>query len=172
MTLELKNILECDVELQLKLRDFRNSEAVSKFFQLTFVTEEMHDNWLRSLENNNDKIGFVIFYDNIPIGMMDFKNIDYDAKSTDWGMYIYDDSFHNKGIGSLILNKSIKYVSSTLKLDTIFLEVLENNKKGIYLYEKFNFKKLPHFSKEIIKNKVKIKIYRYYLTGLEKSELL
>lgn len=50
-------------------------------------------------------------------------------------------SFRNQGVGSLLLENLISFCKD-INLASLSLEVNEDNKSAIHLYEKFNFKKV------------------------------
>lgn len=151
MQIELIDLKTLPYKLQEETRNWRNLEIVSKFFQIKYIDEEIHTEWLKKINSSlPTNIAYVIKCDNSYIGLTYFRNI---STSADLGIYIYKQDFLGKGIGSIVLEKMIDYAKNTLKLEKIFLEVLKDNTRAIKLYENFSFKR--NFQNELI--------YRYEL---------
>ena len=143
MNISLVSFLDVPYDLQMKTREWRNSEQVTKYFRIPHITEEQHKKWLASLHNNPPStIAFMIMDDAEPVGVTYFHAINYDAKEADWGIYIYDEKYRGKGIGNIALADCIKYAKENLKLSRLYLDVKESNHRAINLYEKQGFKKI------------------------------
>ncbi|MDD6879567.1 MAG: GNAT family N-acetyltransferase [bacterium] len=78
-------------------------------------------------KENNETYGYLCFED-----IIDRIEIDY---------LFVKKSKRNMGIGTKLIQKIIEY-SINNNYKNISLEVKKNNKAAIYLYEKFNFKKV------------------------------
>jgi UDP-4-amino-4,6-dideoxy-N-acetyl-beta-L-altrosamine N-acetyltransferase len=141
MKIELINLKDIDYNLQLEVRNWRNAEHVAKYFQIDYIDEETHNNWLKSLkEERPQNIAFLIKVDKDFVGLVYFLKIDYFASKTHWGMYIYDQNLRGLGIGKEVIKWTIQYAKETMKMKSIRLEVLKNNIYAIKLYEKIGFK--------------------------------
>ena len=139
---DLVNFLEIPFELQMETRLWRNSERVAKWFKIPSIDEETHKNWLESLKKEFPKnIAFMIKHNGEFIGVTYFHTINYEAKSADWGIYIYDENLRGKGIGAKALQKSIDFAFYKLNLEKIFLDVLNTNEKAkkLYMSKGFNY---------------------------------
>ena len=139
MNINLIPFLSLPIELQIETRHWRNSDNVTRFFKIKEISYATHLAWLDSLKEVPPKnIAWVISYDSIFIGATYFHSIDYIRKSCDWGIYIYKDDFQNRGIGKIVLTKSIEQAKN-MKFKTIFLDVMDTNIRAITLYKKFGF---------------------------------
>ncbi len=150
MKIEFKNLLDESYIFQINTLNWRNSENVSKFFQIKEISLETHKNWLNLLKNKPEKqAAFVIYADKKTIGLVYFRNITkFDC---DWGMYIYDESYRGMGIGQNTLTWSIDYAQNILKVLKIKLEVKEDNISAIKCYEKLGFIFKDKKTQEILK---------------------
>lgn len=141
MEISLVSFLDVPYELQLKTRDWRNSEAVAKYFKIPYISEEQHKKWLENLKKENpSSIAFIINKDSVPIGVTYFHTINYENKIADWGIYIYDENARGLGIGKIVLSDCLKFAKYSLNLSAVYLDVLKNNNRAIKLYESLGFK--------------------------------
>ena len=82
----------------------------------------------------------IVKKDNNYLGIVDFTGIDFEKKSSDFGLYA--NPFEKiLGVGKILEAVCLKYVFDLLKFKKIKLEVFSNNVKAIDLYKKFNFRK-------------------------------
>ena len=140
--IELVNFLEVPYELQMETRNWRNSENVAKWFKIPSIDENTHKNWLESLKKENPKnIAFIIKYKENFAGVTYFHSVNYETKSADWGIYIYDENMRGKGLGSKALKKSIKYAFDVLGFEKLYLDVLSTNEpaKRVYMNHGFEY---------------------------------
>lgn len=68
--------------------------------------------------------------------------------------FLIDKKYQGKGLGSIMLDRLINYLSDKYKCKEIFLSLYENNKGALYLYKKFGFE----FNGELDINKEKIMV--------------
>lgn len=168
MNIEFKNILDVDSELQNTVRDWRNSDDVKKYmFNEQNISTEEHRNWLKSLENSNKSITFVIFYENSPIGIVSLVNINNYHKTADWGFYIFSQENRGKGIGTNVLYKLINYAFNEINIIKLNCEALETNSNVIQLYKKMGFAVEGIRRKNIVKNEQRFDVI---MLGILKEE--
>ena len=140
MTVRLASFVDIPYEIQLKTREWRNSENVTKYFKIKHIDTETHKKWLQSLTMDNPKnIAFLIMYNEHPVGVTYFHSIDYEKKEADWGIYIYDSNLRGVGIGKNTLENCLEYARNRLTVSTVYLDVLKDNYRAISLYEKMGF---------------------------------
>ena len=143
--IQLEDFRNIDYELQMETRNWRNSENVAKYFKIPYIEENIHKQWLDSLQKKQPtNIAYIIKYQNNPIGVTYFHSIDYEKKTCDWGIYIYNESYRGMGIGDKTLKKCTN-IAKELEMKYIFLDVLSTNTKAKILYENNGFKlcKIP-----------------------------
>ncbi|WP_338751609.1 UDP-4-amino-4,6-dideoxy-N-acetyl-beta-L-altrosamine N-acetyltransferase [Bacillus sp. FJAT-52991] len=125
-----------------------------------------HNRWFEKIINSDTDIYFVLLFDNKPIGLVYFNNIDDKNNKCHWGFYIGEDSVP-KGSGSAMGYLGLEYIFNELKFHKVIGEVLERNTKSINFHEKMGFIKEGNLRKEILKNGDYIDIIRY---GILKEE--
>lgn len=150
--IRLVNYLEAPYELQLESRNWRNSEHVAKYFQITHIALEQHKRWLESLSRTPpETIAFFVEFQKIFVGVVYFHSIDYAQKHCEWGIYIHDVSFRGKKIGQRALHLSMEYAKNVLGMTTVSLEVLRDNHVAVSLYEKMGFVFSRHKSDTVMR---------------------
>ena len=147
-----KPIEEKDTELIIK---WRNNENVRHnfIFQETF-TEEMHLNWMRTKVAKGEVVQFIIIIKetNKPIGSIYFRDIDYEKKEAEYGIFIGEDDEKGKGYGNETAKLALQYAFSELKLKTVFLRVFADNEYAIKSYKNAGFKETEYVKNAIENN--------------------
>jgi diamine N-acetyltransferase len=77
--------------------------------------------------------------DNKPLGLIDLYDFDPKHKRAGVGIVIVNEAERNKGIGSEALSLISNYAFSTLELRQLYANILEENKRSIYLFQKLGF---------------------------------
>ncbi len=125
MNLELNNMEVSDLDL------------ISNILETEFDNFWNYNIFKQELENENS-IYIVAKYEGKIVGFGGIWKAVYDVHVTN---IVVKKDLRHLGIGTKILEKLIS-ISKELKFNSITLEVNENNKNAIKLYEKFGFKKL------------------------------
>ena len=125
MNLELNNMEVSDLDL------------ISNILETEFDNFWNYNIFKQELENENS-IYIVAKYEGKIVGFGGIWKAVYDVHVTN---IVVKKDLRHLGIGTKILEKLIS-ISKELKFNSITLEVNENNKNEIKLYEKFGFKKL------------------------------
>ncbi len=90
-------------------------------------------------ESDENGRTLIIEYDNMPIGEMNYRNIqDYKVEI---GIKICNPNYHEKGLGRVILSLFIKELF-TRGFKVIILDTNVNNKRAQHIYELLGFKKI------------------------------
>jgi len=75
----------------------------------------------------------------VHIGNVGLQNIEWINRSAEFGIFIGDKSFWDKGYGTEATLLILKHGFETLNLNRIFLYVFETNPRAIHTYEKIGF---------------------------------
>lgn len=138
MNVDIRPLKEEDAYISYK---WRNDKEVFKLTGNTYqneITIESELNWIKKVINNRNDARFAIIADNKYVGniyLTDIKN-----KSAEYHIFIGDKDFWGKGVATKASFLIIDYGFNNLNLDTIKLEVREQNKAAINLYRKLGFK--------------------------------
>jgi UDP-4-amino-4,6-dideoxy-N-acetyl-beta-L-altrosamine N-acetyltransferase len=128
MKLVFKNFTAL-MEKEIKLVfDMRNSESVRlKMYNPEPITYSDHKEWISRLKTKKDRLYFLSFYNDNPIGVVDFTSIN-DKNECEWGYYL-NPELQNSGYGILLEYYVIKYAFEELQIKHLFGAVIETNKK-------------------------------------------
>lgn len=133
----LRPILAADTE---KIVAWRNKEFVRKNFiyQKPF-TEEGHMAWLREQVEPGYVAQFIICVGQREIGSVYLRDIDREAGTAEYGVFIGDEEALGCGYGTEAAKLTLAYGFETLRLQKIFLRLLEDNEGARKSYEKAGF---------------------------------
>lgn len=139
--IKFKDILEADENLKEKIRQWRNKEDIRKFMiNQEIISEDEHKKWLEKLKED-DRIKFwIVYFKELPIGIVNLQNIDYKNLTSEWGFYIGEESYRGIGLSKKILYKLLQIFFDEIKFNTLYTKVLSCNGIAINLYRKFKFR--------------------------------
>jgi RimJ/RimL family protein N-acetyltransferase len=122
-----KRLTEDDIEL---VRQKRNSPKINQFMEYReYITPEMQKAWFKSI-NNKDNLYFIIEYNNEKIGLINNKNNDWEAGTSESGFFIWDDKYLNTTVpifATLFLIELGFYVLNGKKS---YIRILKKNKRA------------------------------------------
>ncbi|MBE0499776.1 MAG: UDP-2,4-diacetamido-2,4,6-trideoxy-beta-L-altropyranose hydrolase [Campylobacterales bacterium] len=133
--IEILNFTDLSLDDKKIVLKWRNHPSIKKWM---FTQDEIgltdHLSFIDSLKKRIDKVYFLVKKDSIPIGVIDFTDID--KKSAEFGIYANPNL---KGVGRLLMRAIIDYAFNVLKIGTLKAEVLKDNLHAIKLYKEYNF---------------------------------
>ncbi len=140
---------------------WRNDPDVFKYTINTYnhtITIESELEWIKRVIANRDEYRCAIIADAKYVGNIYLTNIIQDF-SAEYHIFIGDKSYWGKGVAKKASIEIIRYGFEYLNLKKIVLEVHQQNKNAIQLYEKLGFTRLGENSNfikmEIEKEKYK-----------------
>jgi UDP-4-amino-4,6-dideoxy-N-acetyl-beta-L-altrosamine N-acetyltransferase len=123
----LKRIIEDDIEL---VRNWRNSVCIRQYMQFReHITKKQQKQWFNSINNINN-FYYLIYYKDEPIGLFNEKNIDWKERTSETGLFIWDERYidtHIPLMASLMLSQMGFEVFEGKKS---FVSVLKSNEKA------------------------------------------
>ena len=134
----IRPITPADTE---KIVGWRNKDFVRKNFiyQKPF-TVEGHNVWLREQVEPGHVAQFIIcLEDGAEIGSVYLRDIDRDAGTAEYGVFIGEEKALGKGFGMRAAELMLDYGFETLHLKKIFLRYIEGNESARKSYEKAGF---------------------------------
>lgn len=89
---------EEDIE---RVRQWRNSPTIAQFMEFRqHITPQQQKEWFRSV-NNASNLYFIIEYEYQKVGLINGKDIDWDRKSMEVGIFLWDDNLYNTPLPAL-----------------------------------------------------------------------
>ena len=143
MTTSFRKLLDKEDEYKQLYRWCQNKYVYEWFEQRILSYEEIVNKYKNKLKSNKQEL-LIIKYDNKDIGLVQIYK--YEDKINDlnntyeFDIYIGEEEYLNKGIGTLIINEVNKYIYSKYNADSIILRPFKRNIRAIKCYLKCGFK--------------------------------
>lgn len=106
------------------------------------ITPQMQEDWFLRV-NNIRNYYYIIEYNHIKIGVVNIRNIDYNKKEGETGIFIYDESFTSEYVSYKSYIGLFDFCFTELGLNKITALILKENIRSIKFHQKFGFKILP-----------------------------
>jgi len=136
----LQNFLELSIEESQMILEWRNNNNIRNWMDYQqIISIEEHQYFLKTLSQTNNKVYFLVKKNKLPIGVIDFININKESSSAEMGLYAKPAL---TGVGHLLMREILFYAFHILKIHTIYARIRHDNEKAIRLYKKFNFKQI------------------------------
>ena len=129
------------------IRNWRNSSKIARFMEFReYITPEMQEKWFKSIDNENNFF-FIIEYEKKEIGLINIKDVDYEQKTGEGGIFIFDDAYLNSDV-SFRANLCISdFFFETLGMEKLIVHILSDNKRAIKYNLMFGYEKQPNQEK-------------------------
>lgn len=121
---------------------WRNQPYVrSKFIYQELFTKESHEQWLRTMVDTGRVAQFIIYSkaDGKAVGSVYLRDIDQKSKKAEYGIFIGEEAYLGKGLGTAAAEVVLTYAFEELKLHKVMLRVLATNQRAIASYKKAGF---------------------------------
>jgi len=138
------NIADVGKDLQEKVRQWRNAEDIRRYMLTQhIITLEEHNTWIAGLKDSKTSKSWVVNVKDIPVGLVNLKNIDYKTLTAEWGYYIGEETYRGKGWGKRILFQLLEHVFEGMKFKGLVTKVLSFNKVALHIYcDTFKFREV------------------------------
>lgn len=133
MGISVRKILDEDLELILK---WRTDPDITKYMKTDFeATLAMQKEWYEQIQKDDSKKYWMIDINDISAGVVCLTDIDYDAKTCEWGYYVGEKSLRSF-IAAISIECSLyDYVFEDMRFREIFCECLGFNTGVVKLHE-------------------------------------
>lgn len=131
---------------------WRNQQFVREnFIYRELFTPDSHNKWLRDVVEKGRAEQFIIYVkpEDKPVGSVYLRDIDFQNEKAEYGIFIGEKDYLEKGIGSEAAMLITDYGFDVLRLHKIMLRVFASNKRAIASYEKVGFKKEGYLRDEV-----------------------
>ncbi len=150
--IEIKNVNNVSEEIKMNLLEWRNSENVRKYFiHDDIITKEEHSLWIASVKKGDIK-AYVVYYDDIAVGLVYLPKIFSKHKTAEIGLYIYDERFKKKGIAQKAYEDLINMAFNQFGIEKLFCKIISTNVASVNLHKKIGFKEEGLLKKDIVKS--------------------
>ncbi len=137
------------------VRQWRNDPKISQHMEYRkYITPGMQQKWFENINNPNNYY-FIIKFKEKEVGLINTKEITFNKKEGETGLFIYDDSCLNSDISfraSLCMGDFTTYL---LNLKGTYIHVLSANKKAAKYNKALGYK--------LIENQEKAEKQKYYI---------
>lgn len=111
---------------------WRMKPSVTKYMNTDPVlTIEMQKKWFETIQNKSDRRYWIIWVDEVPIGLIGVIDIDEINRRASWIWYIGEDGYRGKGIAKKIQLNLYDYIFGTLGLNRLYSHILSFNEHEI-----------------------------------------
>jgi UDP-4-amino-4,6-dideoxy-N-acetyl-beta-L-altrosamine N-acetyltransferase len=125
---KLIRLIENDIEL---VRKWRNSPDIGRYMSYKeYITPEMQKAWFSSV-NNIYNHHYIIEYKKKKIGLISSKNVNWDERSSEGGMFIWDKKYIDSFVPLLASFCLLESGFAFLKWKTSYINVLRSNPAAI-----------------------------------------
>ncbi|MEZ0171831.1 UDP-4-amino-4,6-dideoxy-N-acetyl-beta-L-altrosamine N-acetyltransferase [Microvirga sp. TS319] len=160
----LRNVSEDDLADMLA---WRNSPSVrSKMFTQHVIAWEEHVRWWNAVKDRKDQIHFIYEFQNEPLGVVIFKDVDTLNKSSSWAFYAKPDA--PKGTGSRMELLALNFIFLEFGMEYLYCEVLSSNEAVVGLHQKFGFS----IKERLAEQRIGAQIFDFVRLGIERREWL
>ncbi|MCC6933915.1 MAG: UDP-4-amino-4,6-dideoxy-N-acetyl-beta-L-altrosamine N-acetyltransferase [Deltaproteobacteria bacterium] len=148
----------------------RNHPQIKQyFFSMADLTKEGHFKYLEAAEKRGDLI-FIVEKLNKPIGQIAITAIDQVSKRASSGLFALQPELMGSGLGAFVEYNILSYVFAVLKLDRLYVEVMDSNIAVRHLHEGFGFQLEGILRKHIVINAQAHDVYYYAMLKEEWNE--
>lgn len=123
---------------------WRNEDSVrSRLFSQELITAEQHIKYYNDVIKTGKCIQYIIEIngdDTKKIGTVFLKNIDYNSKKAEYGIFIGEEGFRGMGYAKIATRLILAQGFNVLQLNRVYLMVLADNFSAIRLYESAGFR--------------------------------
>ena len=131
--ISLKDLNEVHLE---KMVEWRSSERINKVSCSDVILNiEDQKKWFKSVQKDDTKKYYAIFYKNKYIGICYLTDISFKNSSCSFGIYIGEENYLISGAGFISELKLIHIAFTEFKVNRLHCEVLDSNKNVVHLHK-------------------------------------
>ena len=124
----LQRLMESDIGL---VRKWRNSPLINQYMEYReYITPKMQKKWFDSINNFNN-LYYIIIYNNEKIGLANDKNVDWQARTSEAGMFLWKTKYYKTFVPILASLCGLETLFFILDWKKSFVRILKDNTKAI-----------------------------------------
>lgn len=131
---------EADIEV---VRQWRNDPVVANNYEFRdHITPEMQQNWFQSVNNINN-LYTILEYKGAEIGVINIKNINWEEKTCEGGIFIPDTKYHLTGLPAIISYVTTEIIFRMFDWNVAHAHVLRDNHSVQQFVKMLGYQLLP-----------------------------
>ena len=143
------------------VRQWRTNPKISQYMEYRGeITPEMQERWYQKICDSGSDFYFIIETDGKEIGLINVKDVEWDKKTGETGIFIWNDSCLNSDYGVRSTLAIHDFSFEELGLETLHGHTLSYNKRANKLNKALGYIILPN--QEEIENKVCVLVKEDY----------
>lgn len=136
----LERLKERDIEL---VRQWRNSDAVRLNMEYReLISEEQQKAWYRSVNNLNNNY-LLIYYKGEKIGLLNDKNIDWEKRTSESGLFLGRTEYYNTFVPYLVSVAGIELNFHFLNWNRQYAHIMRTNLNAIKYNVQLGYRLMP-----------------------------
>ena len=135
--------LEDNQNEYIQLHKWCQNEFVYEWFEQRILSyDEIVNKYKNKLKEGKQEL-LIIKCNDKDIGLVQIYR--YDKDTYEYDLFIGEEEYLNKGIGTIIVNKVNNYIHDNYKVNSIILRPFKRNIRAIKCYEKCGFKYINEY---------------------------
>lgn len=131
---------EADIEM---VRQWRNDPVVANNYEFRdHITPEMQQRWFQSVNNINN-LYTLLEYKGKEIGVINVKNINWEEKTCEGGIFIPDTKYHLTGLPAIISYVTTEIIFRMFDWNVAYAHVLRGNQSVQQFVKMLGYQLLP-----------------------------
>ena len=121
------------------VREWRNSPKIAQFMEYReYITPEMQEAWFNSVNNQNN-LYMLIESGGKKIGLLNAKDIDWEKKNLEGGLFFWDESLWNTEMPLKIVMTFTEFGLRFFHGFTMYAHILKSNERAIRFNKELGF---------------------------------
>lgn len=122
------------------VRQWRNDSKIAKYMEYREeITPEMQEKWLAKINVSDNQFYFIIEVDGKDVGLIHIKNVDWNLRTGESGIFIYDDECMHAGVAYRADICQRDFAFNVLHLSNMQAHIFNSNLRPINFHKKFGF---------------------------------
>lgn len=127
------------------VRQWRNHPKIQQYMEYRDeITPEMQESWFQKISMSGKDFYFIIEVDNSEAGLINVRDVDFNKKEGELGIFIWEDSALHTGVSYRAGLCLSDFAFSTLDIKKLQAHILSDNPRSKKYFGKFGYKIAPN----------------------------
>lgn len=138
------------------------------------ITPEMQEKWFAKINESDNQFYFIIEVDGKDVGLINIKNVDWNLRTGESGIFIYDDECMHAGVAYRADICLRDFAFDFLQLLNLEAHFFNSNQRSINFHIKFGFELAePEINVPLVKNQLYVlRRENYFMNRTKIIEML